>query len=268
MDSGETKFNISRKLFEHELWISKPSSWKIIWIYILGNVNHSDNKFFKRGEGHFNFAQLIQDRRLGEDVTIDMVKGFLAYARKMSFLTTTRTTRGTVLKVLKYHENQAFDTKSNPTSNPTETRRKPDANPSISNNVKNVKNEKNDIISSKSEKKSEKPEETGVAKQRAPRKLNDVAKLFEVFYRTVNPTINYANMTSRKSAALLIKKFGIEKTLKLAEYAVSIQGEEFAPTISTPHQLREKITSVVNHYTKNKSREDIKKNNNLDEIYD
>ena len=41
-------FQVARRMFESEIWLRKPSSWKVIWIYILGKVNHKDKGIFKR----------------------------------------------------------------------------------------------------------------------------------------------------------------------------------------------------------------------------
>ena len=146
-NNKDTKFQISRKLFEHELWLYKPSSWIKIWIYILGNVNHTDNEYFKRGEGFFNLSREIS--LLGEDVTYNKIKSFLQYARKKEIITTRKTTRGIVIKVLKYNENQGFKSSSTTTRTTTEPQQNHNRTTTISKNEKNVKNEKNIIVSKK-----------------------------------------------------------------------------------------------------------------------
>ena len=100
-------FQVARQLFESELWIKKPSSWKVIWIYILGKVNHADNQVFKRGENFFNFTQ--EQKLIGIDITKDKVKKFLKYAKKNGMISTTKSTRGIIIKVLKYDKYQTLD---------------------------------------------------------------------------------------------------------------------------------------------------------------
>lgn len=104
-------FQIARKIFESELWLTKPCSWKVIWIYIIGKVNHKDNKMFKRGENYFNFTKEL--KCVGSDITIDMVKKFLKWARQNSMISTKKSTRGIVIFVNKY---EPYQTLSNYTS--------------------------------------------------------------------------------------------------------------------------------------------------------
>ena len=71
----------------------------------------------------------------------------------------------------------------------------------------------------------------------------------EIFYK-INPTLNWGNKTQRNACQEMIKRFGLEKTLKLAEYATSIQGQPFSPTVTTPYQLKEKVTQVISYFQK------------------
>lgn len=84
----------------------------------------------------------------------------------------------------------------------------------------------------------------------------DITDLFERFEKTINPTINYGHKTNRKAAQWMIKKWGIERTLKLADYAISLHGTPYAPTVSTPYQLKEKYAQVSAHYLKNQKEKD------------
>lgn len=72
----------------------------------------------------------------------------------------------------------------------------------------------------------------------------DVDSVIDVFYQTINPTINWGNITTRDAAKFLIDKFGIDETLKVAKYACKIHGKPYAPTITTPHQLKEKLAAL------------------------
>lgn len=83
---------------------------------------------------------------------------------------------------------------------------------------------------------------------------HDIQELFDVFYKSINPTINFGNKTSRKSAQDLIKQFGKEMTIKMAQYACKIHGQKFAPTISTPYQLKEKLSALKAYAQKQKSK--------------
>ena len=70
-------------------------------------------------------------------------------------------------------------------------------------------------------------------------------ELFNLFYETINPNINFANKTERASADWLIEKYGLDKVLKAAKYAISIQGDKYSPTITTPYQLKEKMSALA-----------------------
>lgn len=80
---------------------------------------------------------------------------------------------------------------------------------------------------------------------------DEVNKIFEVFYK-INPTINYANKSQRQATEFLITKLGFEKTLASATAATAVQGKKYAPVITTPYQLKEKLTQLVIYYEQEK----------------
>lgn len=75
-------------------------------------------------------------------------------------------------------------------------------------------------------------------------------QIFEVFYKTINPTINFANSAYRKACETLIEKIGLEKSIRAAEYAVSIQNQKYAPVITNPLQLSNKYGELQGFYAK------------------
>ena len=84
-----------------------------------------------------------------------------------------------------------------------------------------------------------------------------VNKIFEIFQKSINPTINYGHRTNRKAVTDLIKKFGFDKTKRTVEFAMSIQGQKYAPTITTPYQLKEKLGDLLIFWKKNNKRREI-----------
>jgi Helix-turn-helix domain len=76
-------------------------------------------------------------------------------------------------------------------------------------------------------------------------------QIFEVFYKTINPTINFANSVYRKACETLIEKLGLEKSITAAKYAVSIQNQKYAPVITNPLQLSNKYGELQAFYAKN-----------------
>jgi enhancing lycopene biosynthesis protein 2 len=70
-------------------------------------------------------------------------------------------------------------------------------------------------------------------------------------FRPINPTINFGNKTQRKAIETLISKIGSGKTKNAINYAVSIQGTKFSPTITTPIQLLNRYGELQAYYLKN-----------------
>lgn len=83
-----------------------------------------------------------------------------------------------------------------------------------------------------------------------------VNKIFDIFYK-INPTIKYQNNTQRSAAKRLISKLGLEKAIKSTEAAVAIHGRPYAPTITTPKQLEDKLSELVGFYKKNQTNQII-----------
>ena len=81
----------------------------------------------------------------------------------------------------------------------------------------------------------------------------EITKIFEIF-QTINPTINYGNTTQRKAVVEMIKNknIGFEKTKGAALYAVSVFKKQYAPVITTPYQLKEKLSALIAYHEKDK----------------
>jgi predicted DNA-binding transcriptional regulator len=79
----------------------------------------------------------------------------------------------------------------------------------------------------------------------------DIQKVIERFQTTVNPLIDYGNKTERKAAEEMIKAWGVEKVLALIDYCNEIRTEEFAPNVTTPHELKRKYPKVIHYKQKN-----------------
>jgi len=137
MANNTGAFHIARQLFDSEIWIKKPATWKIIWIYILGRVNHSDSTNFQRGEGFFRFSRELD--KIGYDITENMVKKCLSFLREKQMISTSRSTRGTRLKVLNYNKLQDLDYFTSTSRSTSSERQVNDKGTPI---VKNVKNER------------------------------------------------------------------------------------------------------------------------------
>ena len=137
-------FQIARKMFESDLWLNKPATWKIIWVYILGKVSHKDTNIYTKGEGFFQWTKEI--KLIGSDITLDMVYKLTQYAKLSSMISSKRSTRGVRIKVLNYNKYQTIDnykyTHSSSDVSSKKAVRKQLESSTIDKNVKNVKNVK------------------------------------------------------------------------------------------------------------------------------
>ena len=148
---------LARNIKESEIWVNKPSWWIKVWIYILMNVNHTDNKFFKRGENMFSRKKIYEDCRLmGDRIGAETVDNAIRWLRATTSITTRKTTRGITIKVNKYDdyqnmanyktvvENDTENDLQNDMENDSETTQKRLRNDTINKNDKNDKNDKPD----------------------------------------------------------------------------------------------------------------------------
>lgn len=76
-----------------------------------------------------------------------------------------------------------------------------------------------------------------------------IQEIFELFYE-INPTINFGNKTQRSATERIIKRLGNEKALASTKAAIAIFGKPYAPTITTPIQLENKLSELVAFYKK------------------
>lgn len=83
---------------------------------------------------------------------------------------------------------------------------------------------------------------------------SQVQNLFNFFYKTINPNISFENKTERKAADWLINKYGYDKVFSAAQYAISVQNQKYAPTITTPYQLKEKMAALIKFKTTKKGK--------------
>jgi len=237
-------FFIARKMFQSEIWLYKPSSWKIIWIYILGKVNHKENKQFKRGEGYFNFTN--ERKNIGNDITLDVIKKFLSFARRSSMISTTRSTRGMNIKIINYNTYQTLDSY---TSTTPSTREAPEKHQRSTPINKNDKKEKND---------------NKEGSEQSSQEVNSLIKAFSV----INPACSkmYGNTTQRQACVDLIENYGFDRVLTVVEKTLlKTNGLQYFPTIISPVQLKDKWVSLESAIRKHQS-EKLSTNNKYPKI--
>ena len=84
--------------------------------------------------------------------------------------------------------------------------------------------------------------------------INDLIELF----KPINPSYErlFANKTQRASLERLVKKYGNEKVEKMITGLKGIFGQPYAPTITTPFLLEQKLADYIG-YIKKRSNEKI-----------
>jgi len=107
--------------------------------------------------------------------------------------------------------------------------------PTDNQNKKRIQEEKQKIIS--------------IAEQ-APRG-NTINLLIEEF-KILNPSYEriFARKPQRAAAERLLKKYGWDKVVGCISAAAKCSGEPYAPTITTPCQLEEKLGQLIKYYEK------------------
>lgn len=80
-----------------------------------------------------------------------------------------------------------------------------------------------------------------------------IVEILDLF-KEINPIVKtmYGNTTQRKAIVDLIGLYGFDEVRRAAQYAVSIRGREYAPSITTPYELLQKYTKLEDYDKKNK----------------
>lgn len=225
MENGWIKLH--RRLLDNP--ISKKPNYAWLWVYLLLKANHKENKIMWNGETIIiKEGQILTGRKeLSKETGIPettIERALNHFEKNGHQIGQQKTTKYRVITVLNWKTYQQADNKRTTNGQQTDTNK----------NVKNDNNVKNDIYEQSSQ---------------------DIVELINIF-KTINPTINFGNKTTRKAAADLIKQFGKEKTLEYATYAISIFGKPYAPQITTPYELREKLSKLAAFHTSEKNKKE------------
>lgn len=90
-----------------------------------------------------------------------------------------------------------------------------------------------------------------------PLKANETNRLIALF-KNINPSYEqlFKNKTQRAAIERLVKKFGVEQVGKMIDGLKKIFGQPYAPTITTPYLLEQKLADYIG-YIKKRSQEKI-----------
>ena len=94
---------LARVIRESDIWNDKPAWWFKTWVYILTQVNHKDDKRFKRGSGFFTMNKMYEQCFLQNDhVKYRTIDNVIRYLKSNDMITTQKTTRGMFITVCNY----------------------------------------------------------------------------------------------------------------------------------------------------------------------
>lgn len=128
--------------------------------------------------------------------------------------------------------------------------------------------ERGNISNTEEESNTDKENNTELATQSvAATQLNkDIAEVIYRFKNLINPSAGkfYKNKPQREAAGRLINLYGFEKVCRAVEYAASVQGKQYAPVITTPLQLEDKMAALSGYY----KREEAKTSEDSPGVYD
>lgn len=80
----------------------------------------------------------------------------------------------------------------------------------------------------------------------------DIATILELF-STINPSIQYGNKTQRKACEDMIKRFGSIAVINMVKQVISVQGEKYAPTATTPYVMYKKLGDFKIYFEKQRT---------------
>jgi len=234
MDGGWIKLH--RSILKWE-WIDKPEMVSL-FIYLLSTANHQKKSW--HGQTILPGQTIIGTRKLPKTLGISRqtLRTCLTRLKSTQEITLESTHQYTIITIVNWEQYQSKDKKSTHKLTHKLTHDQPTTNPQLT-TPKECKEGKNDkkVLSSN---------EDG----------NNINKLLKEF-ESVNPTINYGNKTQRKTLQELLDKFGYEKLLATIQFAVSVQGKTYTPTITTPIQLKNKLGDLMVYYQKENDKKPI-----------
>jgi len=231
MENGWVKLH--RKSLENPL-IRKPQYFTL-WCVLLLLANHKSNKFmWNKDIIIVKEGQFITGRKQLNEITgipESTIEDILAFLESQGQIQQQKTTKFRLITIINWKEYQNSDNKATTKQQQADTNK----------NDNNDKNEKNNTLP---------PVGGEMIKTNSS---NEVKELFDVFHLK-GILQNYANKTHRQCAKDLIAKYGLDGAKRLAEYAISILGQEYAPTINNPYELKSKLASLNSHIKKQKNK--------------
>jgi len=203
---------LHRKTVDNEIYQHDPTAWRVFCHFLL----IVDHRTGSRNFGRFQIA-----RELG--INPNTLYSALKRLENAKMITQAGNNKFTILSICNWHEYQSLD--NNAINNPSTTNQQQI-------NTKQELRTKNKEINTI-------PAEVGG-------EVNEAIKLFG----SINPSyeVLFKRKNQREAIARLLAKYGLEGLTKLVEAARRANGKEFAPTITTPCQLEDKLGQLKSFY--------------------
>jgi len=256
---------LHRKLLESP--ISSKPNYISVWVFLLLNANHKESQALINKE---NFtveegAMITSISKIAKkfDLSTGTVSYILDYFISENMIEKQSNGNFTYIKIKNWDKFQKTESsiekggansESNfESSNPSENGGVVESNVEneMKANKKRNENEMKHINNNKNIKKNKNEKKNNMQAELA--NLSDgekVNKLISKMKKQLNPNLEYNNKTQRKALEDLIEKFGAEKIAKTIDYATTVFGEKYAPTITTPLQLKKKMAQLVSYKQK------------------
>ena len=246
-------YYIKARCIQNSAIATAPPHVREIWDWILKECNHEDRKtsgkIIKRGQCLRSYSDIrdglhwmVGWRKM--TYSKNACETAMNMLKKHTMIHTQKTTRGMVITVLnydKYQDPSNYDAYK-------ETYRKHTVDiqtaDTINKNEKNEKNDKEEILTIPPSGEIVKLEE---------KVLDPIGQVMDIFYKQVNPALNWGNKTSREAAEWMVKKFGLDNCKRMVEMVCSIQGKPYAPTVTTPYQMKLKLAELKIYFDKEKN---------------
>lgn len=235
MDNGF--ITLHRKIQDNPIF--QNSELFHLFVCLLLDANHERKRILRKGQeewierGQLKTGQYLLAIKTG--IPRGSIHHYLMTLQNLGILSIKASSKYSIITIVKYSD---YQSKKESVSSKVSSKLVTDKlHVSTNNNVNNVNN----------------------VTITHPPEADEVNQLFKIFYETINPNINYAHKGNRNDAKWMIDKWGLDKILMTAKYAISIQGKPYSPTITTPSQLKNKMSELRIYAEKQKTTNQPKK---------
>lgn len=208
----------------------KKPTWAWLWVVLLLKANHKDTKMIwnnniiviKEGQFITGRKELAKSSGIAESTIEDILK----FLEKSGQIQQQKTTKYRLITIINWKEHQQTNNKATTKQQQADTNK----------NDNNDKNEKNNINTG---------EETS-QNNNYNSEIKEVIELFGLFNQ--NNYSWFKNKTQREDIKWLVEKYTLEKVKKAIYLTAFSFNDTFYPSISTPHELREKWSKMKKFY--------------------